>query len=506
MILTICLISFVSCGGDEDDISASSAAGKTCQSNSDCQIGLHCDAEKKICTNGSESSESEEGNTNENDSQNGENGGGNSDENGDNPGGQDGDSDPITGKCEPGKKQTCGYQGPSGTENVGPCRASVRECKPDGTWTPCDGEVLPVYEAGDLCSDGIDNDCNGTVDDGSDADGDGVKACEDCCETTEQCPDPAAAWDAGNPEHFCAYEKITYECDEGIPENSTDPVDYAKTIGLCKIKDPNDPNDWGLISATITDPTGGSAVHAGSNGLLSAFGNVIKPKDGKLMLALTSSKLGNPITNPDYSGGTTSGAPSDWLDEQNPKGKFPAAKSCTSGSGTSGLVNDAVMLTLEIKTPKTAKSFSFNIYFITKEYPNFICSSYNDFFIALLDSGYTSDDPNLKNPKDKNLAMDENGNPVGINLAPDGLFTQCSPTNSYPKTKESCKGTAELKGTGFDSNGGTGWLTTRGNINGGETIKLRLAIWDLKDWIYDSIVLIDNFRWDATEQKPGTGL
>ena len=168
------------------------------------------------------------------------------------------------------------------------------------------------------------------------------------------------------------------------------------------------------------------------------------------------------------------------------------------------------MLTLKIRTPKTAKSFSFNIYFLSKEYSTYVCSKFNDFFIALLNSDYTSTDPNLKNPDDMNLAMDANGNPVGVNLAPAGLFTQCKKQSSISNTygtfdATSCEGTTDLQGTGFESNGGTGWLTTRGNVKGGEVITLRLAIWDLGDDRYDSLVLIKNFKWETTEQKPGTG-
>lgn len=492
LMISVLVFSFVSCTGEEDENEGGRQGGTACTSTFDCPVGYVCDTEKKICT-----SESGSGGNTDNP---GEGGNGNG-EGENNPGNNDGDDDPITGDCTPGKKQTCPFQGAPSKENVGECKAGTRTCNEDGTWGKCVGEVLPVNETGELCNDGLDNDCNGVVDDGTDFDGDGVGACSDCCETTEQCPFPEQAWDASISTHLCEYEVIETECESGISESSTNPFDYAKAIGICKTTT-EDSNEWGLISAQILAPNGNLTVHAGSNGLLSAFGNVIKPKEGDLMLALTSSKLGNPVTDPDYSGGTTSGAPADWLAANG--GKFPAAASCSS-SGTSGAVNDAVMLQMRIRVPKTAKSFSFNIYFITKEYPNYICSKYNDFFIALLDSNYTSTNPDLQNPADKNLAMDAAGNPVGINLAPSGLFTQCSPVSSYPATQESCQGTEELKGTGFASNGGTGWLTTRGNVVGGEVITLRLAIWDLYDHVYDSLVLIDNFKWDAAEYKPGTG-
>ena len=107
--------------------------------------------------------------------------------------------------------------------------------------------------------------------------------------------------------------------------------------------------------------------------------------------------------------------------------------------------------------------------------------------------------------------MDANHNPVGVNLAPAGLFTQCKELSTVTNIDSqsfdatSCTGTDELQGTGFENNGATGWLTTRGNVVGGEIIKLRFAIWDLTDHQLDSLVLIDNFKWEVTEQKPGTG-
>ena len=427
------------------------------------------------------------------------------------PGEQNDDGDQTYNECTPKAVEKCHYQGKDGTEGVGPCKAGSRTCQDNGKWGSCSGEVIPVPESGNLlCSDGIDNDCNGVVDDGTDADGDGVGACSDCCESTEQCPDPKSAWNANDPSHACKYEAIDNNCDSGLAPGSVDPYDYAKAIGICETATEDSAN-WGLIEAKITAPNGSLAVHDSSSGLVSAFGNVIKPKSGSYMLALTSGKIkNNKFTAYDPgSSGITSGAPKDWFEEAHNK-QFPSAASCPK-SGTSGKVNDAVMLEMKIKTPKTAKSFSFNIYFLTQEYFSFVCSSYNDFFIALLDSEYESDNENLQNPDDKNLAMDEKGNPVGVNLAPGGLFTQCV-NNSKTVNGElvevtSCVGTEDLQGTnGFEGHGGTGWLTTRGNIKGGEIITLRLAIWDLEDHYLDSLVLIDNFKWDATAQKPGTGL
>ncbi len=50
----------------------------------------------------------------------------------------------------------------------GRAKLAISTCKEDGSWGKCEGEVLPVYESGEeLCTDGIDNDCDGEVDNGT---------------------------------------------------------------------------------------------------------------------------------------------------------------------------------------------------------------------------------------------------------------------------------------------------------------------------------------------------
>jgi hypothetical protein len=35
-------------------------------------------------------------------------------------------------------------------------------------------------------------------------------------------------------------------------------------------------------------------------------------------------------------------------------------------------------------------------------------------------------------------------------------------------------------------------------------IKLRIAVWDTSDGMYDSLALIDNFQWSVEASTPGT--
>ncbi len=68
--------------------------------------------------------------------------------------------------CTRGETRSC-YSGPAGTAGVGLCRAGTQTCVDVGGgatgWGACVGEVVPTTEA---CGDGLDNDCDGTADEG----------------------------------------------------------------------------------------------------------------------------------------------------------------------------------------------------------------------------------------------------------------------------------------------------------------------------------------------------
>ncbi len=297
------------------------------------------------------------------------------------------------------------------------------------------------------------------------------------------CKDDCTGWDTST----CT--EAPAECESELVISSKDPYDYAKAIGLC----------MGVPKAEMLLPSGAVGTNVNGHAMLPALGEVIVPRQSDKMLALSSGQALNPPNNTNFDHDTSSAPPADWYTANG--NAYPSSPVCGT-TGSTGDTNDGVMLRLEIDVPPTAHSFAFDIYFLSSEYPNYVCSQYNDLFVALLDSTFTTTNEQFKNPPDKNLAVFE-GNAVGVNLAPAGLFSQCVNTSGDGWSVTSCEGTEELAGTGFASNGGSGWLTVRGNVVPGETIVLRLAIWDVGDHILDSMVLIDNFRWGTSNVVPG---
>jgi hypothetical protein len=452
--------------------------------------------------------------------------------------------------CTPGATQEC-YSGPVGTKDVGTCAAGISTCDPTGTmWGPCEGQVVPIF---DTCADGLDNDCDGTADNAKDLDGDGWTACEgDCCDVVQVdvCGDPglvnpgAVEVPGNDVDDDCDGTKDNppTTCDMGLASNSSTAGDYAKAIDLCATttENPADPKDkkWGVISANLFRANGAGTPAANSRSIRPGFGSNITPLGGSRLVVLSTGHAadsndvspGFAAFQSDVGGGqdmgTTSPVPADWLAANG--NNFPNAPGCPEPSGNTA--NDPVMLKVRVRVPTNAKSFGVSSFFFSAEYPEWTCSPYNDFFLTLLDSTFMPGAGQVGNPADKNLAFYSaaNGNfPVGVNLAHNGtgLFNQCENggTGCQPgcvagNTNNTCTGTNLLTGTGFDVDGGntyvcgnndfvgggTGWLTTNGNVKPGETIELRFVIWDTSDHIFDSLVLIDNFNWSLEASTPGT--
>ncbi|MDX2090935.1 MAG: choice-of-anchor L domain-containing protein [Kofleriaceae bacterium] len=443
----------------------------------------------------------------------------------------------LIGECKPGDVQDC-YTGPEETAGVGPCIGGQRTCIEGGTWTQCQGEVTPTGEDGAACRDGIDNNCNGAVDEDEDRDGDGLTTCQgDCCDSTE-CSNPAlvnrGSFDApgNNFDDDCngVADDTVLLCDQNIASNTTNALDFARALDICQMATETD-GRWGVISGSLTLTDGMGTPDPEAHAVRPKFGNGLLPQGGvNLAIISTGGAAAKSDTNPGYhpfvsythvsTPSNTSAFPLDFYTANG--NSLPNAPGCPDPTGE--LANDPVMLTLRIRVPTNAKSFRLSTNFYSAEFPEWTCSRFNDFFVVLLDSTYNG---MPANPTDKNLAFYQpmgtmNKVPVGVNLGHGntGLFTQCvnGETGCSGETGSisTCIATNQLTGTGFDDaapgdcdsnslNGGaTGWLVTSGNVTPGEIITLRIAVWDTSDHSFDSLAVIDGFTWSVDVAQPGT--
>jgi len=266
-------------------------------------------------------------------------------------------------------------------------------------------------------------------------------------------------------------DNVALPCDGAWAINDTDPTHAAGAMGLCK--QAADATDWGIVSAQYVRANGGAGAPGLQSGLLFDFGPNVQPREGSQSLVLSTGNAripgqpnacGNLTCNGSGAGTAPAGFPQD-------------VPMCPGLSN----INDDVALELTLRAPTNATGYSYNFTFYSFEYPEWVCTSYNDQYIALVN-------PPPPGAINGNISFDAGSNPVSVNIA---FFDVCA----------GCAlGTGELAGTGFDvwnDAGATSWLETTAPVTGGEEFTIRFAIWDTGDSAYDSTVVIDNFQWIA---------
>lgn len=346
-------------------------------------------------------------------------------------------------------------------------------------------------DSGSSESTGEPSDCPVDPDEDFDMDGFSVNDgdCNDCdpnvnpnaleVEVTD--PDPETGMVPAPADEDCdgVVDNVAPPCDLGLALDSTDPFDAAAAMGICKVA--SGPFDWGLQFASYVRADGTMHEAVAQHGLQTSFGPNVAPQEGSTLLNLSSGHARIP-GQPDACGSLTcqpSGAGT-------PPDGFPQDVPACPGLDT---INDDVALEVTLRAPSNATGYSFSFSFYSFEYPEWVCTSYNDQFIALVE-------PAPPGSINGNISFDSMANPVSVNV---GFFDVC----------EGCAlGTAELQGTGFDvwdDAGATGWLTTTAPIEPGADVTIRFAIWDTGDQAWDSSVILDNFRWLATGGNVAVG-
>lgn len=291
-------------------------------------------------------------------------------------------------------------------------------------------------------------------------------------------------------------------CDTGLAVTG-DANAFVNALGLCQ---KGDATHWGVISAAYTQGYGMTAAPAaGQHGILAKYGSVVKPREGASLGVLSSGWA----REFDEASGSTALFKDNWK-TMTGSGAVPPGfpKSAAGCAMLLPDVHDVISLKLQIKVPANAQGFQIDFNFHSGEWPEFVCTTFNDGFIAYLTSSA------FNGGKPDNISFDSKNNAVSVN---NGFFDRCTPNTKTgcagflgsPPTAACPGGTAELGGTGFaaltgdgcgdpqqnSSGGATGWLTSHAPVKGGETITLELMVWDTGDSKLDSLVLLDNLTW-----------
>lgn len=335
-----------------------------------------------------------------------------------------------------------------------------------------------------------------------DADGDGYAAPADC-DDCKVSVNPAAFDVAGNGvDEDCSGipDDTPATCDGAIAElDDDDAMNAARAIGLCRI---SDGTTWGVLEAKYVKADGAPLLAGIGHGLLDDFGPAVKVREGARLLALSSGSARRPVDAGFESPSGSIHKDTQGFPEESamPPGfpydppACPNASACSADPG-SCTANDPAALEVKIKVPSNANSLKFQFSFFTYEFPMYICSAFNDFFVVL-------QDPAPPNAIKGNISFDAQGNPVSVN---NGFLEVCSAQQAGGKDFPCALGPGQLAGTGFDEayasgpHASTGWLETKSPVKPSGIVTLRFAVWDVADHVLDSTVLIDAFEFSVEE-------
>jgi hypothetical protein len=391
--------------------------------------------------------------------------------------------------CAPGcgsSKSSAGFQ-----DGGGPSFCPNDDCDGDGypssiDCNDTDPNVNP--DAYDFSGDGIDNDCDGVVDDP-------VESCE-----TVPSQAPGSPGDFARAADLCPQRSKTREG---------------------KVFDPLIRAEWGKVKGYGP----GQRIYVSDTkmqqvNIVSSFG-ANQPRRGRTMIGLAT----GPWNAPDPRSSPA-------LDEagfhlNDACGDIPlAAGDCaalSNGAPAGGVsVQDWAELRLWLKVPSNARSLAFDLSFFSTEFNQFWNASLNDTFLVLVTS---------KTLAGQNMAKDGSGRAISVNS---GFFQLCPPAPGPPgltadksEALQSCVGIdgdaargilGSLRGTGYDGaavgtddtvlaangnkyvyGGGTGWLTAKIPVVPRDEIQVRVIVHDTFDGLKDSAVLVDAFRWMPDE-------
>lgn len=315
----------------------------------------------------------------------------------------------------------------------------------------------------DVAGDGIDNDCNGTPDDGD--------TCDDA-----------------------PYQRSELA--------TTDAMDFARAMNLCRAATAEDPRRaWGVIEAKLLRLDNTPIERPTQHGILGQYGAYVQPIKGERFAALSTYFAREPS---DYSDFTDLGSRHT---TQIPQGFSKPNPACGAG----GSAVDGIKLRLELRVPTNARGFRFAVDYFTASYPTANCGLIDTAFVALLDSIQA-----VPPERHGNIATDAKGNAISPATA---ALRVCMPYDgsSFPfgMAFDCPLGPRDLVGTGYENppssfkmrsntspgftigGASTSWFDTGAAVSAGEIITLDLALWGPND-----LVLLDDWRWLTEPTTP----
>lgn len=175
----------------------------------------------------------------------------------------------------------------------------------------------------------------------------------------------------------------------------------------------------------------------------------------------------------------SSGAAADAAEPDTSGGTSTALGGLDSPAGT-----DMVQLRVVLAPPAGSQCLGFDFAFFSEEFPEYVGSAFNDVFLAELGgSNFTMSGNTVTAPR--NFAVDPLGSLISVN----NLFGVTSGTKStYDGGTSVLRAQAPLTASAFP------------------TVELVLTILDVGDSIFDSAVMLDNFRFSTAACASGTTL
>ncbi len=403
-------------------------------------------------------------------------------------------ADPDGGRTGTEGGADAGALARDGSVADGPRFCPTNDCDGDGYPPPADCDDSNAFvnpEAFDFPGNGVDDDCDGKVDDP-------VLTCE-----TIPASPPGSPADFARAADLCAQNSKTHA------GTVFDPLVHAA---------------WGQLQGLGPGQTlwTSATKPAIQTAIVSSFG-ANTAREGKTMVGMSNGPwaASDPRDSAalDPSGFAISDACAD----------IPLlgtdCASLTNGAASGGVnVQDWAELTLTVKVPSNVETVVFDFAFLSSEFNQWWDSAANDAFFVLVTSAGLSG---------QNVARDGHGLAATVNS---GFFQLCpappGPAGLSPDKSAAianCVGLGgdptqmifgTLAGTGYDGaaksandtvqavngnlyvyGGGTGWLTTKFPVKPGEQIVMRVIVADTFDGLKDSAILFDNMRWEAASES-----